>query len=110
MEWLKILPPVVAIIVVLWKKEVILALVLAIFTSEFLLGGSLFNHTTGIFNQIFVGSTDTLERVVSVFGDAGNTRILIFSVMVGSLLAYMRHSGGVSALVNNLISKGFYRT
>jgi len=110
MEWLKVLPPVVAIIIVLWKREVILALVLAIFTSEFLLGGLLFNQSTSILNQVFVGGLDTLERVVDVFSDAGNTRILIFSVMVGSLLAYMRHSGGVSALVNTLISKGFAKT
>ncbi len=110
MEWLKVLPPIVAIIVVLWKKEVILALLLAIFTSEFLLGGFLFNHSTSILNQFFVGGLDTLERIIAVFGDAGNTRILIFSVMVGSLLVYMRHSGGVSALVNTLISKGLAKT
>ncbi|MCP3675486.1 MAG: sodium:proton antiporter [Gammaproteobacteria bacterium] len=114
MEWLKVLPPLVAVIIVLWKREVILALVLAIFTSEFLLGGNLFQQTVdsslNIFNQTFVGGLATLERVAAVFADASNTRILIFSVMVGALLAYMRHSGGVSALVNNLINNGFAKT
>jgi len=110
MEWLKVLPPIVAIIVVLWKKEVIMALMMAIFTSEFLLGGLLFNHNRGLVNQVFTGALDTLERIIAVFGDAGNTRILIFSVIVGSLLAYMRHSGGVTALVNNMISRGFAKT
>ena len=55
MEWLKVLPPLVAVIIVLWKREVILALVLAIFTSEFLLGGNLFQQSvessSNIFNQ-----------------------------------------------------------
>ena len=114
MEWLKVLPPLVAIIIVLWKREVILALVLAIFTSEFLLGGTLFEHavegSNNIFNQVFTGGLATLDRITAVFADAGNTRILIFSVMVGALLAYMRHSGGVTALVNNLINKGFAKT
>jgi len=114
MEWLKILPPLVAVAVVLWKREVILALVLSIFTSEFLLGGIFIQQATegssNFFTQIFIGGLATLERVTAVFSDAGNTRILIFSVMVGSLLAYMRHSGGVTALVNNLITKGFAKT
>jgi len=117
MEWLKILPPLVAIFIVLWKKEVILALVLAIFTSEFLLGGSLFQQavlasesSSNLFGQAFSGALGTLDRITNVFTDAGNTRILIFSVMVGSLLAFMRQSGGVTGLVNNLINKGFAKT
>jgi len=110
MEWIKILPPLVAVAVVLWKKEVILALLLAIFTSEFLLGGSLFNHSPNLASQFFEGGLATLDRVTAVFADAGNTRILIFSVMVGALLAYMRSSGGVTALVKSLISRGFAKT
>ncbi|MFT5004311.1 MAG: tetracycline resistance efflux pump, partial [Flavobacteriales bacterium] len=37
MDWLSVLPPLVAIIVVIWKKEVILALLSAVFISELLL-------------------------------------------------------------------------
>ncbi len=107
MEWIKILPPLVAVAIVLWKREVILALVLSIFTSEFLLGGSLFQKTPTLPNQIFEGGLATLDRITNVFADPGNTRILIFSVMVGALLAYMRQSGGVTALVKSIINKGF---
>jgi tetracycline resistance efflux pump len=104
MEWFKILPPLVAVAIVLWKKEVILALVLSIFVSEWLLISSI-----GSMAPIF-GSLNTLERITAVFSDAGNTRILIFSVMVGALLAYMRTSGGVTGLVKTLISKGLAKT
>ncbi len=104
MEWLKILPPLVAVAVVVWKKEVILALVLSILTSELLLGSGSFGSV------LFSGSINTLDRITNVFADAGNTRILIFSVMVGALLAYMRVSGGVTALVKSIISKGFAKT
>ncbi len=105
MDWLKILPPIVAIIVVLWKKEVILALLLAIFTSEWLL----LNHPAGV-GDIFYGGIATLDRISNVFADASNTRILIFSLMVGALLAFMRSSGGVIGLVESLINKGFAKT
>lgn len=104
MEWLKILPPLVAVAIVLWKKEVILALVLSIFVSEWLL-----INGEGYFGPI-IGSLNTLERVTSVFADPGNTRILIFSVMVGALLAYMKASGGVTGLVKALISKGLAKS
>ncbi len=104
MEWLKVLPPIVAVVIVLWKKEVILALLLAIFVSEWLL---LDGQTVG---NPFFGGLNSLERITAVFADAGNTRILIFSVMVGALLAYMRKSGGVTGLVKSLISKGLAKS
>lgn len=104
MEWLKILPPLVAVVIVLWQKEVILALLMAIFVSEWLL----ITDSSGF--GVFYGGIATLDRITAVFADAGNTRILIFSVMVGALLAYMRTSGGVIALVETLIKKGFAKT
>ncbi|PHR90851.1 MAG: sodium:proton antiporter [Robiginitomaculum sp.] len=100
MSWLTILPPIVAIIIVLWRKEVILALFLAILTSELLLivqpGASL----------PLVGFINSLERITAVFTDIGNARILIFSLMIGALLAYIRVSGGVTAMVEKLIRSG----
>ena len=104
MEWLKVLPPLIAVAIVLWKKEVILALILAIFASEWLL------LSGDIVTRPLLGGLGTLDRITAVFADAGNTRILIFSVMVGALLAYMRASGGVNGLVKALIAKGLAKT
>lgn len=104
MQWLTILPPLVAIIIVIWRKEVILALFLAIFTSEILMlpwGGGMAPLT---------GFLETLERIVAVFTDSGNSRILIFSLMIGALLAYIRVSGGVTAMVEMLIRSGMARS
>ncbi|RBP48865.1 Na+/H+ antiporter NhaC family protein [Arenicella xantha] len=99
-NWLSLLPATVAIVYVLWRREVVIALALAIFTSEWLLvldagSGSPVN-----------GLLNTIERVVSVFSDAGNARLLLFSVLVGALLAYMRFSGGVQATVRKLVNSG----
>ncbi|GBL03914.1 Na+/H+ antiporter NhaC family protein [Glaciecola sp. KUL10] len=106
MDWLSILPPLIAIAVVLWKKEVILALLLAVFSSELLL----------ILNQgattasVFLAPVNTVDRLISTVGEAGNARILIFSLLVGALLAFMRDSGGVTATVNKLINSGIARS
>lgn len=99
-EWLSVIPPLLAIVIVLWKKEVILALLVAIFSSELLI-----LQTTGesAFSQFALAG---IERIVHVFQDGGNTRILIFSLLVGALLAFMRYSGGVSATVAFLVKKG----
>lgn len=103
MSWMSVLPPLVAILVVFWRKEVIVALLLAIMTSEMLLtlqGGE----------SILLTFTATIERIVAVFGSASNTRILVFSLMVGALLAYIRESGGVAATVEALLTRGLGKT
>lgn len=100
MEWLSVIPPLVAIAVVLWRKEVILALLAAIFSSELLL--AYHDHSNALF-YAFIGS---LERVTSVVASPGNAQLLIFSLLIGALLAYVRNSGGVTAMVNKLVSKG----
>ena len=101
-QWLSVLPPVVAIVVVLWRREVILALFLAVFTAEFLQQSSL----PGGFPMAGLA---TLERIISVFEDKDNARILIFSMIIGALLAYIRQSGGVSAMVGSIINRGIAR-
>jgi len=104
MEWLSVLPPLVAIIIVIWKKEVILALLAAVFTSELILASKL--HSNAIFHA-FLGF---IERIISVVSSAGNARILIFSLLIGALLAYIRESGGVSATVEKLVNKGIAKS
>ncbi|GAB3036371.1 Na+/H+ antiporter NhaC family protein [Bowmanella dokdonensis] len=106
-DWLTVLPPLLAIVVVFWRKEVILALIVALFSSELLL---MLQAEQGLIVSTLMGPFQTLERVVSVFESPGNSRILIFSLMVGALLAYMRQSGGVTALVEKLINKGVARS
>ncbi|MCP4990508.1 MAG: sodium:proton antiporter [Colwellia sp.] len=100
MEWLSVLPPLVAIIIVVWKKEVIFALLSAVFTSELLLASQ--HHGNALFHA-FIGF---IERVISVVSSGGNARILVFSLLIGALLAYIRESGGVTATVEKLVNKG----
>ena len=104
MEWLSVLPPLIAIVVVIWRKEVILALLMAVFSSELLLAYQ--EHS----NVIFYAFIGFVERIISVIGSPGNTRILIFSLLIGALLAYVRNSGGVTAMVNKLVNKGIAKS
>lgn len=102
-DWLTLLPPALAIIVVFWRKEVILALLVALFSSELLL---MLQGQGGFTASVLQSPFQTVERIISVLESPGNSRLLVFSLMVGALLAYMRHSGGVTALVEKMINKG----
>ena len=97
MDWVSIIPPLVAIFVVFWKKEVILALLLAVLCAEALI---LLTSTPEI---SFLAPINAIERVVSTASSPGNTRVILFSVLVGALLAFIRDSGGVTATVNYLV-------
>jgi len=100
MHWYSILPPLIAVVIVFWRKEVIMALLIAIASSEFLLA----LHGEG--NSFFNTFLNTIERIISIASSPGNARILIFSILIGALLAYIRESGGVAATVNMLMNKG----
>lgn len=102
-DWLTLLPALVALLVVLWKKEVIVALLLALLCAELLL---LLQSGSSTGSAIAMSGIQTLEALIKVMTDAGNARLLLFSLLVGVLMAYMRYSGGVSALVNKLVNRG----
>ena len=84
MDWVSIIPPLVAIIVVFWKKEVILALLLAVLCSEALILLTASPATS------FLAPINAIERVVDTASSPGNTRVILFSVLVGALLAFIR--------------------
>jgi len=100
MDWLSIIPPLLALVIVFWKKEVISALFIALLSSELLL---ILKSETA---HLLTTPIAAIERIVSVAGSGSNTRILIFSLLVGALLALIRDSGGVAATVNLLLQKG----
>lgn len=99
MSWLSLVPPLLAILLAIWKRDVVMALLVAIFAAEVLLAG---------FNP-FLGLLGVVDRMSAVFASADNTRILLFSTLVGALLALIRHSGGVAAFVRWLLHMGLAR-
>ena len=94
-----LLPPLVAIAYVIWQREVIPALLFALLSSELLL---LSNSDQSAFLALF----NALDRVAAVFTSGGNVNLLLFSALVGALLALVRQSGGVSAFVELMVAKG----
>ncbi|NIR50714.1 sodium:solute symporter [candidate division KSB1 bacterium] len=98
--WLSILPPVIAIILAIWTKQVFVSLFFGIWLGWTILAQG--NPITGI--------AAALESCVRVFQDTGNTKVIAFSAMVGALLAFTQYSGGVEGFVRWVSNKGIVKT
>ena len=95
---LSLLPPVIAIVLAIWTRQVFVSLLLGIW-----LGWLIIND----FN-VLEGSFATVEALVNVFADAGNTRTIMFCALVGGLIIFIQASGGVEGFilrVNRLLEK-----
>ena len=47
----------------------------------------------------WIGFLDTMQGLVDVFADAGNTRTIMFCALVGALIVFMQRSGGVAGFI-----------
>ena len=91
-SWYSILPPIIAIILAIRTKQVILSLFAGIWMGYTLLSG--FNPLTG--------ATASIDGIINVFTDPGDTRVVIFTLIIGSLIATIEHTGGVRGFVHFL--------
>ena len=82
---LSIIPPVLAIVLALWTRQVYISLVAGIWFAWLIISD---------WNPL-QGTIATLEGFVEVFRIPGNTRTIMFSALVGALLILIQYSGGV---------------
>lgn len=92
--WWSLLPPVLAIGLALLTRQVFLSLGLGIASGYLILAGG--NPITATF--------DTIDAAVTVFSDAGNTRVIIFTLVIGALIALIQRSGGVAGFIERLLA------
>ncbi len=90
--FLSILPPIIAIILALRTKQVYIALLFGIWFSWIIINDWNFLD----------GTLAAIEGIINVFKSAGNTRTVIFSALVGSLLLFIQYSRGVEGFVNRV--------
>jgi Na+/H+ antiporter NhaC len=98
--WLSLLPPLLAILLAIRTKQVFLSLFLGIWIGWTVIGG---------WNPL-VGFARALDACVNVFADAGNTRVILFSAMVGAVLTFTQRSGGVEGFVQWVGARGLTRS
>lgn len=89
MDWIVLLPPVVAIVLALWTRQIYLSLLMGLWLGTTLLVGG---------NPI-AGLRELSDQIVAVFTNESNASILIFCLLVGSLVALVQASGGVQGFI-----------
>ncbi len=87
--WTSLLPPLLAIALAIWTKQVYLSLAGGLWMAWSMLSD--WNPLSGLASSI--------EGTVKVFGDAGDTRVIIFTLVIGALIATIEKSGGVRGFI-----------
>ena len=86
---LSLLPPLFAITLAITTRQVMLSLG----------GGIWLGYCLLLQANPIAGLAASIDGVIAVFEDAGNTRVIIFTLLVGGLLATMESSGGVRGFI-----------
>jgi len=98
--WLSILPPLLAIFLAIKTKHVYISLVLGIWLGWTIIHS--WNPVSGLIH--------TLGALVAVFKDEDNTRVVLFSAMIGAIITFTQYSGGMKGFINWIVGKGVVRT
>lgn len=100
MDWIILLPPVLAIVLALWTRQIYLSLIAGLWLGTTILVGG---------NPIG-GLRELADQIVAVFSSADNTMIVLFCLLVGGLIALMQASGGVAGFVQWAQRRGWGRS
>ena len=95
---LSLVPPIIAIVLAILTRQVFVSLLLGIWLGWVIISDY----------NLFTGSLNTIQALVDVFKDAGNTRTIMFAALVGALIIFIQRSGGVAGFilrVNRLLEK-----
>ena len=91
-SFVSLLPPLLAIALALLTRQVYLSLAAGVWLGYTVLAG---------WNP-FAGLGAAVEGLVTVLTDAGNARVLLFTLVIGALIATVEASGGVRGFVDAL--------
>jgi len=89
MDWIVLLPPVLAIGLAMWTRQIYLSLLAGLWLGTTILAG---------WNPV-LGLRELADQIVTVFTVESNASILVFCLLVGGLVALVQASGGVRGFI-----------
>lgn len=95
--WTSLLPPVLAIGLAIGTRQVYLSLAAGVWLGFTILAGW----------DPLGGLGAAIDGLVAVLGDPGNARVLLFTLVIGALIATVEASGGVRGFVDALEKRGW---
>ncbi|MEM6327404.1 MAG: Na+/H+ antiporter NhaC family protein, partial [Bacteroidota bacterium] len=73
-----------------------------------LAAGVALGFTILVGGNLLTGLAATVDGLVAVFADAGNARVLLFTLVIGALIATVEAAGGVKGFVEALDRRGVF--
>jgi len=95
--WTSLLPPLLAIVLAIATKQVVISLSIGIWVGYCLLQSV----------NPLAGLAPAIDGVIHVFSDAGDTRVLVFTLVIGGLIASIERFGGVRGFIRLLESRSW---
>ena len=96
-NWTSLLPPLIAIMLAIATKQVVISLSIGIWVGFCLLQSV----------NPLAGLALAIDGIVHVFSDPGDTRVLIFTLVIGGLIASIERFGGVRGFIRLLESRSW---
>ncbi len=92
-----LVPPALAIVLAIWKRQVIIALTLGVFS-----GATIVNHWNPL-----LGILETFSKyiVAKSLADAWNVGVIVFCLAIGGLVGVMSRIGGTQAIAESIAKK-----
>ncbi|HSH45505.1 MAG TPA: hypothetical protein VK966_06600, partial [Longimicrobiales bacterium] len=95
--WVSLLPALLAIILAIWTRQVYLSLAAGVWIGWTIIEG----WNPG------AGAARGLDETIAVLASADNTRVILFALFIGALIATIEASGGVKGFVEWLERRKF---
>ncbi|MDX1778837.1 MAG: sodium:solute symporter, partial [Thermodesulfobacteriota bacterium] len=97
--FLSIIPPLLAIVLAIYTRQVYLSLLAGIVVGTTILADG----------NLLKGCADAIAVCILVFKETDNTQVIAFSILVGSLIALLQRSGGIEGFAEFVTERGLIR-
>jgi len=98
--WISLLPPVLAIVLAIWSRQVYLSLAGGVWLGWTILNG---------WNPL-VGFAVTIDELAAVFAEPGDAKVIMFTLVIGAMIATIEVSGGVKGFTLLLEQKAIVKS
>lgn len=97
--WLSILPPLIAIVLALLFKEVVVSLFVGIWVGAFIAGGM---RLESLYYFVLSFLQVVEKYIIGALNDGGHLSVIIFSLLIGGMVAIISRNGGMAGVVKSL--------
>jgi Na+/H+ antiporter NhaC len=98
--WISLLPPVLAIVLAIWSRQVYLSLAGGVW-----LGWTIMNGWNPL-----VGFAVTIDELAAVFAEPGDAKVIMFTLVIGAMIATIEVSGGVKGFTQQLEKRAIVKS